>query len=417
MCDIRKMSTTYILEKLGEIKSSEERRKEAVRLFRCFDDRIPSGDFNPPMHGDYFDNESIRRSIQETELFYVQVGELCGGELPVEIRELHKKFQKDSARTEELLRLPTEQQRKLETHERFPFWSDFNGAIHKYFKDGWSRVDLEKITFSPSMIGKGGFATLYEATDGERKYALKLFHPPEKYHIGLGERSARRRACAQIAENIAVNKEILSMEPFAVLRAYPYTGSHDPITCYLMDFIPGKTVDALLENKVNLTRETVGKVLLTYAQMLASLHSQKKLFVDNNWGAVIVNEREIRICDYDFITAMENVASDEFHTFQARYGSREHYLSLGLRQASELEQFALMVDHLLIGRNLLSDEQGFWRKNEETATLNKRRYSVERRAKLPRQLAQLVSAMISYPRDDSIIANDFVTAVKEDYGL
>ena len=42
-----KMSTTYILEKLREIKSASERRKEAVRLFGCFSESIPTGGVNP----------------------------------------------------------------------------------------------------------------------------------------------------------------------------------------------------------------------------------------------------------------------------------------------------------------------------------------------------------------------------------
>ena len=186
---------------------------------------------------------------------------------------------------------------------------------------------------------------------------------------------------------------------------------------YLMDFIPGKTIGDSLENKIDLPKETIGRVLMTYAQMLDSLHNQNKLFGDNNWGAVIQNNEDIRICDYDFVTSIENVSSDELHAFAFIYGSQEHYLEKGLNKSSDLEGFSLMMDHLLVKKSFLGYEFEDRQKNRASVKSNKRIYSKARIAKLPNQLKKIVPALINYPRDNSISAKDFVSAIKEDYKI
>ncbi len=417
------MSTTYILEELGKIKPLKGRQEEAVRLFRCFDNHIPTGGSNPPIYpGDLESDGGIRENEKWAESFYQQIRDLCGGNLPAEIQKLYGEFQKNRARTEELLSLSTENRRKLEIHERFPYWNNFNGAVHNIFKNSygcWSTVDLEAITFLPDIIAKGGFATIYTAEDKEgKKYALKLFYPLETFPTGFRERNNREKDYNQIAQNIWVQRELFSKEPFAYLRAAPCPKSgYGAARGYLMDFIPGQTIRESLESKLVLPDEFIGRVLMTYAQMLDSLHSQNKLFVDNNWGAVIANNGNIKICDYDFVTSVENVASDEFHVFEARYGSREHYLKKGLNASSDLEGFSLMIDHILVRASFLAYSWEDQEKNRAIAKSNKRRYPGARIAKLPNQLKRMVPALINYPRDNSITAKDFVSAIKEDYKI
>lgn len=414
------MSTKYILEKLKEIESLEARRTETVRLFKCFYDSIPTSGFNPAVCMDNLDDADVRKCDVWGEKFYEQILDLCEGSLPIEIQKLNDEFKVNRTRTEELLNLSREDRRKLETHELFPYWSKFDNTVHELFNNyygSWHNIDLEKITFLPQIIAKGGFATIYAAEDiDKRKYALKLFHPLSRFPIGLGDRNARERSCAQIAKNLNANKELVSLEPFASLKAFPYVKSqYDPIKCYLMDFIQGQTVRDSLENNIKLSPDSIGRIFLTYAKMLDSIHAQNKLFVDNNWGAVIANNDEARICDYDFITSIENVSEDKFHVHELRYGSQEHYLREGLNPVSDLESFALMIDHLLVGDSLIGADWKEGTKNETAAKENKRKYLKERRTKLPRQLKKIIPRIISYPRDNSITAKDFVEAIKQDY--
>jgi len=412
------MSTTYILEELEKINSLKERQKEAVRLVRCFKDRIPTGGSNPPIWPGDSDDENIRSNASYTESFYQRIRSLCNG-FPAEIKESYQEFQKNRVRTEELLALQNEDRRKLAIHELFPYWNNFNEEVHKILKNNClDNLDLESITFLPKIIAKGGFAMIYSAEDKEgKKYALKLFYPLDKFPIGLGERHARKANYTQIARNIITQRELFSKEPFACLRAFHYPERYEPMLGYLMDFIPGRAIIRSLENKIELPDETIGRVLMTYAQMLESLHSQQKLFGDNNWGAVITNNENIRVCDYDFVTPIENVAQDEFHAFDARYGSQEHYLERGLNTSSDLEGFSLMIDHLLIKETYLAHGRENREDNRIIVESNKRMYPKTRRAKLTKQLGQVVSALITYPRDNSISAKDFVSAIKKDYRI
>jgi hypothetical protein len=411
-----KMSTRYILEKLGEIDCLTDRKREASRLFRNFCEYIPTGQINPDGIdlARRLDDKKIREELSWASEFYTRLKEFCGGQLPEEIQGIYETFEKSRARTEELLGLSWETRRALPTHEVFPYWNRFNEVIHQEMENGWKSIDLEKITFLPEIIGRGGFSTIYRAQSEENKmYALKLFHSLNHF---VDPFNGRRRAYEQIAKNLKTQKELFSKEPFASLVALSQ-GYDGILKSYLMNYVSGVTVKETVENKVIIPKETLGRVLITYSQMLEFLHNQDKLFCDNNWGAIIVNDKEVKICDYDFLADKKDVALDTFYPVTLRYSSFENLLCKGLTISSDLESFALMIDNLFVGRAFLGEKHEEERRTKAAAEINKREYPKERISKIPKNIGKLVSALITYPRDNSITASDFLSAIKQDYKI
>ena len=414
------MSTTYILQELEKIESIEERKKEAIRLFRIFRDELPTHGINPPKWAGDMQEDGVKDYFQYAESFFDKIKVFCGGDFPDKIQPFYQEFQKNKSRTEELFKLPLEERLKLEIHDRFPYWNNFNKEIKDIFQNSYfvkEKLDLEKIEFLPKVIGKGGFATIYLAEDtAGKKYALKLFHPSAEFN--QMKRGLVSRYLREIGKNIYSNQDFFSNPFFAELKAYNLNkNSSYEITCSLMDFISGNSIKKVIEEKIELSKETEGKILITYAEMLDSLHTKNKLFVDNNWGAAILNEQEVKICDYDFVSSIEDVSEDKFRPFEAIYGSRENYLEKALNFSSDLEQFSLMIDHLFFKRSFLGYGYKDFEKNKSLANLNNRQYPEEKLLKIPKQLGQIVPALINYPRDNSINAKDFISAIKEDYKL
>jgi hypothetical protein len=55
--------------------------------------------------------------------------------------------------------------------------------------------------------------------------------------------------------------------------------------------------------------------------------------------------------------------------------------------------------------------------NRERAELNKREYPDSYKQALPPGLRELIPRLITYPREDSIVADDFLPAIKKDLKL
>ena len=99
----------------------------------------------------------------------------------------------------------------------------------------------------------------------------------------------------------------------------------------------------------------------------------------------------------------------------ASYSSREFYERDTPTKQSDLESLALMTDHLFLGATFQDYDRSS--KSREEASSNKKIYPKNRARKIPKQLRKVVSGLISYPRDDSLTAEDFVSAVRQDYGV
>jgi hypothetical protein len=419
-----RMSEIYILEKLKEIDNLEKRTEEAERLVECFSDRIRNGAWNPPMpwsHG-YSNDDDIKRWLQEEEKFYEQVKDLCGGKLPKLVDEGYEKYKKNRKHAEELLQKERFERNKLNLHEFFPYWEDFDKVIHKILRGARTDIPLEELTFSNEMIGKGGFGTLYKTRDkGGKEYALKLFHPSMFFYSEVA--NARRAVINLARENLTSQKNAPSERPFIPIRTISFDKDnydHElyPPLAYIMDFFQGESIEAILKHDKNKLKDKklVGNTLLTYATMLEMLHYQKKVFMDNNWGGVLVRDEEIGICDCDFITPIEKLSNYKDFPGHRSYFSREHLLKQLPSYVGDLEGFALMIDELFYGKPIIETiHQQI--AHEEKAKENKRKYSESRINKLPDNLRQIVPLLISYPRDDSITATDFVSAIKKDFGL
>jgi len=154
--------------------------------------------------------------------------------------------------------------------------------------------------------------------------------------------------------------------------------------------------------------------------MLKLLHSTGRVFGDNNWGAVLVGADDIKICDYDtvsFQTEINQPGHFAAHTLNKHFASREQLVKgLPITSQSELESFALMIDAVFNGYDRRPIEE-FWEDRKQQAIRNLRKYPGSRRGNLPSNLGQVVSPLIRYPRDDSVDLDDFIQAIKRDYGV
>ena len=83
-------------------------------------------------------------------------------------------------------------------------------------------------------------------------------------------------------------------------------------------------------------------------------------------------------------------------------------------QQGDLEALSLMIHHLYFGDALFDFND---KRENHNAQINVRGYPSEFNSKLPKQLAQVMIPLITYPRDDSITAKDVVSAIKLDYGV
>jgi hypothetical protein len=242
----------------------------------------------------------------------------------------------------------------------------------------------------------------------------------------------------KIKENIISHIDDLSEKPFLAPLIIP-----DHAHWYVMEFGRGETVESRMRRE-HIDHETAGRILLTYGQMLKQLHAKQMCFVDNQWRSVLVCDDDVRVCDYDLVSSVEDLnhhsVTKEFlfgpekeeveHRHFARfvhtlcYSCREVYVRDAPRNhSSDLESFALMADRLIIGDHFIGADGEHWtegmRKEAEqrkAAEENQRAYAKHRAAKLPKHLRQIIPGLIQYPRDDSITAADFVAAIKLDYG-
>ncbi|MFH0870044.1 MAG: hypothetical protein V1866_03225 [archaeon] len=133
---------------------------------------------------------------------------------------------------------------------------------------------------------------------------------------------------------------------------------------------------------------------------------------------MLINDFDVKICDYDLAVNKDEIKREGvgFHVF---YQPKEGWAETMPSVMGDLESFALMIDHLLIGEAFLPTGPDFFNKQKyvEEAKEDYRSYPDERYMLLPEKLRQVVAPLITYPRDESIKLDDFIEAIALDYGI
>jgi serine/threonine protein kinase len=186
-----------------------------------------------------------------------------------------------------------------------------------------------------------------------------------------------------------------------------------------MEFFKGRDVSILLKENRNLARnkELAGRILIAYADMLFYLHSQDLIFIDNALESILVNENEVKICDYDLVSHVRDAASEDHFTRGVRhvlYASKEQVLNEGAGKISDLEDFALMMDHFFTGEPLIKNYRAE-KEHIKQACENKREY--KKSHMLPAHLKDVIRALLTYPREEKITIDDVREAIKLEFKI
>ena len=267
------------------------------------------------------------------------------------------------------------------------------------------------MTFSPDLIGRGGFADVYKARhkDG-RVFALKLFRNGTMF--GYGVREDRLRVVRDILRNVSDEKELLAKEPFLRWQIIP--DAHQG-PWYLMDYLEGTSVQNLLLEK-RLCEGDRHRALETYAGMLTMLHAADRCFVDNNWGAIIVGKDRIGICDYDMIGSCEALAAKEHFAWGNKtyaYASREQLLCEPPTKESESESFARMIDAAYNNGPLhQTPDWDAVTACKEKAKQNHSQYPSRRLRRIPQALHELVMPVLNYPKGIAPSAQEYAERIR-----
>jgi hypothetical protein len=412
-----------IYGELERIANPGERVSEADRLLSIFShphsDQIPAGRLyvkepatGPPVLWPA-KKEFLRRVKGEREVFE-RIEALFPNGQPETLKILKQRFEYGIEMSLKLYEYDKNLVRR-DHHQLPPYAYGFESLL-KNVQNYYRGIPLEDITFTDKFVGHGTFAAVYlaEAKDG-KKYAVKIFNPVWQY---LDHRIHNTNFCAiqrAMLDSLKTNEELLKYEAFAQVRGVYRPESREP--WYMMDFLDGKSVADMIQDKDDIPAKKRQKILLTYALMLQHLHRQNHLFIDNGWGSVIVNDSSIGICDLDVISREDENTGEKLCTGVAphkpNYASREQLLRKGkLTKVSDLENFALMIDHLFTRKYFLVC--GGWEQDKKEmgkAEDNYRKYPARRAKKVPKEIRTLVHDLISYPRDDSITIDDFVKAL------
>ena len=409
----------YILSELEKISDPEEKRREAKRLLKVFDSpargEIPRGIWTP---SDYWPElKKTERILGEGEEFFRDLGQIFGENKPEVFLDIYSRFQRNARQMRKLSSLDVFKRKDLPHDEFYPFFEGFNEVIHRQFRRGWHGnppLGIDNLTFTPEIIGRGGFGIVYYAHDSEgHKFALKLFYLDSQRSMI----SFRNSEISQTLENLAGHlKDIEDYDGFVKPR---FISSDWNSLAHITDFFEGENLRKMMENPNWKTNpEVAGRILSRYAEALCYLHQKGLLLIDHNPGNILVSRSDVKFCDYDFISSKQELEGDcpatKIRTLA--YASRENLLSETQRELSDLEGFAMVIHHLLDEKFLLDIEDYDKEKREaDIARLNKRKYHAP--PTIPSNLKQVMKSVLTYPRDDSIKASDFRQAIREDYGI
>lgn len=403
----------WILRELEKIDDLDERRAEAEKLLdRHRDDHVPRGIWYPGAEWDRL--ESVIQDIESGDRFFWNLEQLFGDDPPRIFTDLYERFRKEKIQMIRLTTMKSDERRKLPAYRLPPYFPDFDRVLRQsaYPRRG-DGFNVDHVEFTTDMIAEGGFAEIYKV-QGRETFALKLFFPRSKqtyYECNTGSYS---QVVSSIMENVRRKADLISQAPFVPLRYAPKNGEW-----YVMDYFRGRCVKNALKCK-ELDKETAGRVLQAYAQMLKQLHESGYVFVDNNWGAVLFDDVEVGFCDYDFLSTTEEMAEEGYFTRKINtptYSSREQNLEEAVTPASELESFGLMIDEMIYGSIWAPTDRLEFREWTKLAEENKRKYPAERRNRLPPQLKQVLPRLLTHPRDESVTSDDLLSAIQTDYDM
>lgn len=412
----------YILEELDKIPDPEAKRKEAIKLLEVFDSQerweVPRGIWNPQY--DWPKLEETNQRLREDEEFFSALEQIFGSDKPGVFSKIYSRFRRNSEQMRKLSGLDSSERVHLPHHEFFPFFEGFNDAVQNRIRRGWKGdIDLEEITFTQEVIGKGGYGVLYAAHNPEgQRFALKLFYEIHQLPGILRIEGGYLSGVGRTLRNLVGHAPVIAEFPGFVTPRFISSGWESLM--HITDFFDGDNLWKLLEGdgSLNKDRETAGRVLSRYAGALDYLHNNGLLFIDHSPGNILVGEHDVKVCDYDFVSSRQELEDGCLaETVCTRdYMTKERLLHETPTMLGDLEGFAMVIHHILSGKPLLDveDYKGKSRE-EELAKLNKRKYCAP--STVPRNLGQVMRYVLSYPRDDSIRAGDFRQAIKIDYGI
>ncbi len=260
-------------------------------------------------------------------------------------------------------------------------------------------------SFEPAVLGSGTFADVYRARRGGEDLALKLFSFRPTHGF---TRAQLVTAVSDVLDN--VRKNSLGIDCPNLVRVYD-VGRHS----YVMEFFEGVSAVSLLKQG-RFTREKLILAARCYAGVMADLHERGYLLNDNNWGSVLIGDEEAKVCDLDLIATEEEYADPGFFGlifgFES-YCSLEQHFRQPIGRGSDVEGFALMLDHAFVGNAFYPiDDQGK-SKYRGKLRVGMRLYPQSRREKLPESLRNLMVRVLEGVRDDSVTAQDFVKALEK----
>ena len=426
------MSLSYIIEELEKIPDVSKRLKELDRLIPIFYDRLPSGHYNPNDFNSASDTE-LRRYFNDEKRQFKRLFEVCEYNISPNAARLYSRWMRNVGHSFEILELNKNCSLKL--HELFPYWDDFNKQIHHMMKHAHSDIDISKLKFENDFIASGGFGEIYYVKDPEctnddgnqvgrnNGYILKLFYP--NFHYPLVDKLHNMiKTMSLVRDNIHDQKyknplpdAFLKIHSFATL----YHAEYETSWAYISDYFPGTNVFKMLMDKdKRLSDESLkGRILFTYADVMKTLHENNRLYIDNGLDSILVNNEDshiIRLCDPDMITDMTRLRDDMQYVHHYMYRSQESFNAAMPTKSSDLESFALMAHNLIIGESYLEITDDVMI-NLKIAKANHRVYQNSFVKLLPKNLAELLHGLITYPKAENITANDFVQAIKSDYKM
>jgi len=458
------MSLGYIIGALEKIPDIPTRIKELERMIPNFYQDLPSGHHNPVDRTHRTSEVELKRYINEEKRNFMRLFEVCEYNIPPKAAKLYSRWIRNIGHSLELMKLDKDNARVLRLHELFPYWDDFNQQVKRMFKYGDSDIDLSKLKFGTYFIAKGGFGEIYYVNDPDLSgsyisdsgmfdsgvsdantvnhtdpknrrggYALKLFYPDFKFRAGTVIVN-QHQAMSLVRKNIVKQMKNKPLpETFIKIRAFGslYHAEYTTEWAYITDYFDGKNVmSMLLENDQRLKDDALkGKILLTYADTMKKLHDEKRLFIDASLDSILVHNydsSQLKICDSDMVTFIEdlsNLPSDFKYSRHEPYSSQELFLYQRPTYSSDLESFALMTHHLLLGEFFMKQDDfdnpssHDIHSNRNSARLNIREYNHSFIKRLPKNLAELLHGLITYPKAENITANDFVQAIKSDYKM
>lgn len=398
----------YLLDELRKLECAPDRKQQAMALVKAFDyagrQEIPQGGWLP--HYRWPAERDIRCELLKQEDFFHALHDAVGD--CALYRRLHRRFAANKKAMLALAPMDWRERSAVPVH-RYPLYAgDFDRVVRR-MRDGM----LEGYRVTKRLLGRGGLASVYKAYDAQgAPCAFKLFRPIQT--LPPGDRNDLHSMYSEIIGNVRRNGLLFSGRPFAALR----DARSECESFIIMDLVPGRSIQSLLR-RGPIPRETARVGLMAYASMLKALHGRGMVFVDNNWGALVIDGENAGIVDYDFVSTIEDANAWPKIPRTPSYASREHALRCIGAEArfgpiSDLESFALMADRLLVGNHFISRR---WTYGEylRAAAHDLRPYPRERGERLPSRIREVVAGLIQYPRDGSLTIDDFIEAIGQDF--